>query len=126
MNRLLVIEDEHDTVKVLKKRLEKEGYEVIVAYDFYRGIELLKKEHPDLVLLDLMLPAGGGETVLAEMKKDPVTRDIPVIVVTGVTDDMVRETIFKMGADEYIEKPYDAPKLLSTIETLLKKGEGER
>ena len=121
MQRILIIEDEYDTAKVLKKRVEEAGYEAMVAYDSYSGSAAVKREAPDLVLLDLMLPAKGGETVLAEMKKTPETKDIPVIVITGITDDMVKETLYKMGVNDYIEKPYDAVDLLASIKKVLDK-----
>ncbi len=123
MQRILIIEDEYDAAKMLRKRVEDSGYEAIVVYDSDSGSRAVKSEAPDLVLLDLMLPAKGGDTVLAEMKNDPETQNIPVIIITGVIDDRVKETLFKMGVSGYLEKPYDPEELLSSIKNTLKKTE---
>ena len=124
MKKILIIEDEYDTAKVLKKRIEGSGYEVCVAYDSYSGSASVKKEAPDLVILDLMLPAKGGETVLASMKNDETARDIPVIVVTGITDDKVKKELYEKGVADYIEKPYEPEKLMASIRRILKSDNG--
>ena len=124
MKKILIIEDEFDTAKMLKKRIEGNGYEVVVAYDSYSGAAAVKREMPDLVILDLMLPAKGGETVFDDIKKNDPTRNIPVIVVTGITDENVKKGLYRKGISDYIEKPYDPEKLMSSIRRVLGENNG--
>lgn len=119
MGNILVVEDEFDLAKTLRKRLTSNGYEVRVAEDAYQGVQAIREEAPDLVILDLMLPCGGGMFVLNSLKSKPLTKFIPVIVMTGMNDDDYKKKIMDLGVDAYMEKPYDPPTLLKTISSLL-------
>jgi len=104
MAKILFVEDERALQGIFKDLLEKEGYEVVGAYDGKTGLRLAKSEKPDLILLDLILPKLDGFEVLRELKKDPQLKDIPVIVLThleGVED--VQRAI-ELGAKTYLVK----------------------
>jgi len=124
MNKILVIEDEADIVKVLKKRLLEHSFEVVVAMEGYKGTELAHREKPDLIILDLMLPVGDGLTILKNIKAASETSRIPVVVITGKKDEDYKKKVIAEGVEAYLEKPYDAVELIEIInESLKKKGE---
>jgi len=118
----------HDSVLIpvsriklaIAKILKEEGFEVVSADDIYDAIELLKKEKPDLVLLDLMLPAGGGLTVLKNLRADKKICHIPVVVLTASRSPGYKEEVLKEGVEAYVEKPYDSKELVSVIRKALK------
>lgn len=121
MAKILVIEDEIDVTKVLRKRLTDAGYETLAAHDAYEGIKHAHRDKPDLILLDLKLPAGGGLSILRNLKMSSETRDIPVIVITGVKREEVKDYAMREGAAGYIEKPYEPQELLEAIRKTLVK-----
>ena len=118
--KILVVEDEKSLVEMLKMRLEKEGYSVIASYDGKDGLDKAKKENPDLIILDLMLPVMDGYKVCALLKKDSRYSKIPIIMFTAKAQDSDRELGLEMGADAYITKPFDAAMLLAKIKELIK------
>lgn len=122
-NKILVVEDELDAAKVLVKRLTSHGFNVLVANDAYQGTALINKEKPDLVILDLMLPAGGGISVLKNVKTNPTIAYIPIIILTGMKDEQKKREVMNEGVAAYLEKPYDADNLLGTIRKILDKKE---
>lgn len=118
--RILLTDDEPNIVLVVTKRLEIQGYEVLIARD---GEEALKKVHelkPDLVLLDIMLPGVDGLNVCRILKSDEATRKIPVILFSARAQTWDKEAGREFGADAYVEKPFQPEELLTTIEKLLK------
>ena len=119
MATILIIEDEITTVKIIKKELERNNFNVIYADDAYRGAELAIKEKPDLIILDMMLPAGGGLAVLNRVKMGFKTRDIPIIALTGVMDDDFKKKAMDKGVNIYLKKPYDPATLLDSIRELI-------
>ncbi|MFH1413730.1 MAG: response regulator transcription factor [Candidatus Omnitrophota bacterium] len=121
MDKILIIEDEQDTAKVLIKRLSVEGFSICVASDAYRGLELTLKERPDLIILDLMLPAGGGLSVLKNIRASNYSQTIPVVVLTGINDEVYKQQVLDEGVEAYLEKPYDHHTLIATIKNILKK-----
>ncbi len=118
--RILFIEDEKDLVKTVSFRLECAGYEVLVAYDGQEGLDKAKKEHPDLILLDLMLPKMNGYKICGLLKNDFRYSKIPIIMFTARAQESDRKMSEDVGADAYITKPFEADALLSTIDGLLK------
>ncbi len=123
MSKILVVEDEMDVSKVLRKRLQEAGYEVVVAIDAYQAVEYAHKEKPDLIILDLMLPAGGGLSVIKNIKMSPRLAYLPVVVLTGIRDDQYKAKVLEEGVDAYLEKPYEVEVLLKTLsDVLLKQG----
>jgi len=119
MAKILIVEDNYDTAKMIEKRVFGWGFDAMVAYDTDSAIALVSREKPDLVLLDLMLPAGGGELVLSKIRTSPETRGTPVIVISAVTDEECMRTVEKMGIFAYIQKPYEPERLLETIRKVL-------
>lgn len=107
--------------KVLSIRLENAGYRVSVAYDGEEGLEKVRKEKPDLVILDIGLPRIDGNTLCELIKHEEATRKIPVIMLTGkkLVGDM--EKAFAAGADIYVNKPYDWTRLQANLEKLIGK-----
>lgn len=117
--KILIVEDEVMIVKVLTLRLEGLGYKIAAAYDGEEGLEMAKKEKPDLMILDVGLPKIDGNTLCELIKLDPATKHIRVIVLTGkrLVGDM--EKSFSAGADVYVNKPYEWPRLMAHIHELL-------
>jgi len=117
--KILLIEDDDSMVKILEFRLKKNGFNVVVALDGEEGMEKVKKNKLDLVILDLMLPKLPGEEVCRRMRKDRETADIPVIMLTAKALDVDRIVGKVIGADYYITKPFDPEDLLKKINKLI-------
>jgi two-component system phosphate regulon response regulator PhoB len=125
MARLLVIEDEKDIQDVLAYNLEQAGHKVHIASSGEEGLRLAKERHPDLVLLDLMLPDVSGTTVCRQLKGDPATRDARVIMLTAKGEEIDRVVGFELGADDYVVKPFSVRELALRIDAILRRGGGE-
>jgi DNA-binding response OmpR family regulator len=119
--KILIIEDEQDVAKLLVARLKSADYESVVACDGYQGVEFAHKENPDLIILDLMLPAGDGLTVLTNIRLSGYTREIPIVVLTGIKDERYKKKVIDKGVEAYLEKPYEPDTLITTIQNILKK-----
>ena len=119
----MIIDDDLDVIKLLNKRLTQQGFEVMVAQDAYQGIAMIHKTPPDLIILDLIMPAGGGQAVLKNIRLSNQIKYIPIIVLTGITDPEYKKQVLSDGVDAYIEKPYDPDELISSIKALLNKPE---
>ena len=117
---ILVVDDEPNIVKLVESRLKANGYDVISAGNGRQGFEKAKKEKPDLILLDIMMPEMTGEEALAQLKNDPETQAIPVIMLTAKqeADDIVKCVVDGQAAD-YIVKPFIAGDFLKKINTIL-------
>jgi two-component system phosphate regulon response regulator PhoB len=123
MQSLLVVEDENDIADLLGKVFSKEGFQVGVARDGLTALDMLRREPPDLVVLDWMLPELSGIDVLKEMRARPETRMIPVIMLTARREEIDRVLGLELGADDYVTKPFSARELVLRIRGLLKRGE---
>jgi CheY-like chemotaxis protein len=121
MKNILVVDDEKDVLEVTKKILLKNQYGVITASGGKEAVALAKTNRPDLILLDIVMLDMDGRDVLVELKKDPDTKDIPIIFVTGRGEQFDRDYGLELGAHEYISKPCDAVFLLRQIERALSK-----
>lgn len=121
MSKVLIIEDELDVQKVVARRLLQHGFEVVVADDGCRGIELAHSSGPDLIILDFMLPAGNGLVVLKNLRSSSHTRYIPVVILTSMKNEEYKQKILEEGVSAYLEKPYEPDELIKTIENVLKK-----
>lgn len=121
MATILVIEDDVDVTEVIKWRLKDAGYTPLIANDAYTGLKLVREEKPDLILLDLKLPTGGGLSVLKTLKTSTDMQEIPVVILTGSRSAEVKERAMSDGAAAYLEKPYDHQVLLATIKDVLEK-----
>ncbi len=113
--KILVVEDDLVTQRVLSARLEINGYEVITAQDGEEGLKRARKENPDLVMLDLMLPKMTGYEVCRMLKFDDKYKKIPIIVLSALDRQDEREKAVKAGADAVFVKPFDLELLLVKI-----------
>jgi len=121
-NKILMVDDEPEFLEMVKTRLEAGGYEVITASDGQQGLDKAKKEKPDLIILDLMLPKMDGYKVCGFLKKDMRYSKIPIIILSARAQGEDMKLGEELGADAYIIKPFDAPALLGKIKELLKEG----
>jgi two-component system, OmpR family, phosphate regulon response regulator PhoB len=124
MSRLLVIEDEKDLQKVLEYNLRQAGHEVLAATHGQDGLRLARESHPELILLDLMLPGLAGKDICRLLKDAPETRDIPIIIMTARGEEVDRVLGFELGADDYVVKPFSVRELLLRIQAILRRQQG--
>ena len=118
---VLIVEDDQNIAELLRLYLEKEGYVAAIASDGGAGVEMFRKLQPDLVLLDVMLPVMDGWNVLKTIRKDATT---PVIMLTAKGETTDKVSGLKMGADDYITKPFEMKEVLARIEAVLRRGGG--
>ena len=123
--RILIIEDERDLTEVLCYNLHREGYQTIVAHDGQEGLRKAQMQLPDLILLDLMLPALAGQDVLRELRAGERTRTIPVIILTARAEETDQIIGFSLGADDYVTKPFSIKVLMQRIKALQRRLEGQ-
>jgi adenylate cyclase len=116
---ILIIDDDPDWVQMMSKRLRINGYRVEAAFDAAQAVSQALKLKPDLILLDIMMPAGGGVGVLENLRGNVNTFNIPVIALTALSDKQTVEAIVKLGVSGYFVKPADMDKLLEKIEEVL-------
>jgi len=119
--KILIVDDERDIVKALMIRLQGAGYEVVTAFDGAQGVFMAHKEKPDLILLDIRMPAGNGFSVAQRLKRSMHTFTIPVIFLTGSPEKNAEEKAMALGARFYVKKPYDPEELLDAIKRALEK-----
>ncbi len=122
--RILVVDDEPDFASIVQGNLEKEGFEVEVAYDGVEGLEKVKANPPDAIVLDVMMPEMDGYKMCSELKADEKYADIPILMLTAVAD-RVTSTRYShydgmsMEADDYLPKPASAEDITESIKSLL-------
>jgi CheY-like chemotaxis protein len=116
--KILYVEDNDDNVYMLKNRLSRAGFTVVVATDGAQGIAMATSEQPDLILMDLTLPDIRGEEATQRIKADPATKRIPVIALTANAMAGDREKALAAGCDDFDTKPVEMPRLLEKIEAL--------
>jgi CheY-like chemotaxis protein len=116
--KILYVEDNDDNVYMLKNRLSRAGFTVVVATDGAQGIAMAASERPDLILMDLTLPDINGEEATRRIKADPATKRIPIIALTANAMSSDREKAIAAGCDDFDTKPVDMPRLLGKIEAL--------
>ncbi len=122
---ILIIEDDYDLSALIIRHLRSADYNVLNVGDAIQGVQFARKEIPDLIVLDLMIPGGGGLVVLERLNQIPETQSIPVVVLTGVQDTETKKKVLRLGAVEYLEKPYNAQELLRSIKEHTAKGKDE-
>lgn len=126
MQKILVVDDLPENVFMLQDRLEHEGFEVLTAYDGYAGIEKAKSDLPDLILLDVMMPGITGLEVCKILINDPITKDIPIILVTAKSGAEDIKEGLEAGALDYIKKPFNRIELLARVKSALKLAEAHK
>jgi DNA-binding response OmpR family regulator len=117
--KVLVSEDNPDIRKILTMRLEINGYDVVQAQDGEEALDKIKKDSPDLVILDLMMPKISGFEVCRMIKFDEKYKDMPIIVLSALDQQADREKAIENGADAYFIKPFDLELLLNKIKSLI-------
>lgn len=117
--KILYVEDNDDNVYMLKPRLERKGYEVLIAVDGKEGIYLAKNRNPDLILMDLDLPIIDGWEASKQLKKDPKTKHIPIIALSARVMEEDRIKAIDAGCDDFDSKPVDFDSLITKIHSFL-------
>jgi two-component system phosphate regulon response regulator PhoB len=126
MNSILVIEDENDILDLVEYNLKQSGFKVLTAIDGGSGLELAIKERPDLIILDLMLPAMDGKDVCRALKSNPVTKAIPILMLTAKAEELDRVIGLELGADDYVTKPFSPRELVLRIKAILRRLTSEK
>ncbi|HEY0569937.1 MAG TPA: response regulator [Enterovirga sp.] len=119
MAKILLVEDHEEIWDFLSRRLKRRGFEVLLAHDGQEGVDKVRAERPDIVLLDMNLPVMDGWAAAETLKGDPETARIPLIALTAHALSGDREKAMQAGCDDYHAKPIDFSKLLSQIDTAL-------
>lgn len=117
--KILVVDDEPQVVRLLSLRLKANNFDVISAYDGYQCVEVAKLELPDLILLDIKMPLGGGVKAFENLKNIATTNTIPVIFITAYPSIEVKKQVMEMGAEDFISKPFNSEVLIEKINTIL-------
>lgn len=117
--KIMVVDDEPYIARVIKFKLEQEGYNVISANDGQTGLQRIREEKPDLVLLDVMMPGLSGYDVCQQLKQDPALAGIPVVILTAKGQERDREQGLNLGASDYITKPFSPNRLLELVKNMI-------
>lgn len=122
LKKILVVDDEKKIIEVVRAYLEKEGFKILTANDGRSGLELAKKESPDLLILDLMLPDMSGEEVCREIRKES---SLPILMLTARSSEEHRVEGFAMGADDYLVKPFSPRELVARVKAIIRRTYGK-
>jgi len=118
--KILVVDDEKRIVEILQAYLERDGYQVIAAYDGRSALELARSNSPDLIILDLMLPEVSGWDVCRELRRES---DVPIIMLTARDDTTDKIVGLELGADDYVTKPFDPKEIISRARAVLRRSD---
>jgi two-component system alkaline phosphatase synthesis response regulator PhoP len=121
--RILVVDDDKEVVRLMRAYLEQAGYDVLVAYDGETAVHTLRREKPDLVLLDLMLPDRDGYDITRLVRADPTLAHIPIIMLTARIEDTDKIIGLEIGADDYVTKPYNPREVVARVRARLRSQE---
>lgn len=121
--KILIVDDEQDILALLEYNLKKAGFQVASAEDGPEAIESAKREKPDLIILDIMLPSMEGTEVCKILKRENTTNSIPVIMLTAKGEEIDRIVGLELGADDYITKPFSPRELILRVKAVLKRGQ---
>ena len=119
--KILIVEDEHDILQLIKLYLEKEGFRTVSAKTGTEGLEQVKQEKPDLVVLDLMLPEIDGLEVCKRLRSAPETAMLPIIMLTAKAEESDTVVGLELGADDYVTKPFSPKTLVARIKALFRR-----
>ena len=123
MSKILLVEDNEMNRDMLSRRLQRKGYEVLIAVDGEAGVKIAASERPDLILMDMSLPVLDGWEATRRLKGEPNTASIPIIALTAHVMGGDRDKALAAGCDDYDSKPIDFERLLGKMQALLKKKE---
>lgn len=118
--RILIVDDDKEVVRLMRAYLERAGYDVLVAYDGESAVHNLRREKPDLLLLDLMLPDRDGWDITRLVRSDPVLANTPIIMLTARVDINDKIVGLEIGADDYVTKPYDPREVVARVRARLR------
>jgi len=118
---ILVVEDEKDMAELVRMGLAREGHKVEVAHDGLAARDMIRAHPPDLVLLDIMLPGMSGTELVTELRHDPRTIEVPIVMLTAKSEDSDIIVGLKLGADDYVTKPFSMSVLLARVDALLRR-----
>jgi len=121
MSRIIVIEDDRAILRGLKDNLEYESYEVLTATDGEQGYRLIREHHPDLIVLDLMIPKMDGYELCRKVRSEGMA--VPILMLTARSEEMDRVHGLDIGADDYVTKPFSVPELLARIRAILRRAQ---
>ncbi len=121
--KIILIEDEQDITKLVTHYLTKEGFTVKSSLDGIKGLQLVRHEKPDLVILDLMLPEMDGLEICKRLRADPKTSALPIIVLTAKGEESDKIVGLELGADDYVTKPFSPKELVARVKALFRRSE---
>ena len=117
--KIFIIEDDRSAIRLIEYVLQQAGYEVVTATDGVEGLRRATSEHPDLIILDIMLPGLDGFEVCHRMRQRSETANIPILIISAKARQDDKDTGFRVGADDYLTKPAEPAEILAKVETLL-------
>lgn len=120
MRRILVVDDDREVVRLIRAYLEQAGFEVLAAHDGDTAVHVIRRERPDLLLLDLMLPGKDGWAITRLVRGDPALAHIPIIMLTARVDDTDKIVGLELGADDYVTKPYNPREVVARVRARLR------
>ena len=123
MTTVLVVDDQPDIVRLVRDYLERAGFEVLTASDGDQALQVARRSHPDLVILDLSLPKLDGLDVARALRRDG---DVPIIMLTARTEESDRVAGLELGADDYVTKPFSAREMVARVRAVLRRTSGAR
>ena len=123
--KILVCDDERHIVRLIQVNLEKQGWQVVTAYDGKEGLEKIRAEKPDLCVLDVMMPYMDGFEVLKSLRREPETESLPVIMLTAKAQDKDVFEGYHYGADMYLTKPFNPAELVSFVKRIAQGNNGD-
>ena len=119
--KILIVDDEEDILDLIRYNLEKEGYQVVQALNGEDCLKMVESRSPDLLILDLMMPGMDGLEVCRKLKANPLTKPLPIIMLTAKTEEADIVVGLEMGADDYISKPFSPRELLARVRSVLRR-----
>ena len=121
--KVLVVDDEKDITALVAYHLEREGFRVLQAYDGFQALEMVKRERPNLLVLDLMLPQMSGLDVCRRLRKEPDTARLPILMLTAKAEETDKVLGLELGGDDYLTKPFGPRELVARVKALIRRSE---
>ena len=123
--RILVVDDDREIVRLLHAYLERAGYQVLAAYDGEMALHIMRRERPDLAILDLMMPERDGRDVTQVVRGDASLSAMPIIMLTARVQDHDKIVGLELGADDYVTKPFNPHEVVARVRAVLRRAQGE-
>ncbi len=125
VQRILVVDDDREIVRLVRAYLEKEHYQVFIAYDGQTALHMVRSERPNLIVLDLMLPDRDGWEITRTIRNDSSLHNIPIIMLTARIEDSDKIIGLELGADDYITKPFNPREMVARVRSVLRRAQGD-